>query len=476
VTKEEPKGLKDASETSDETPWMSPQSRRQVLKLAILGGVGTAVSAILAACGVGSGSASPASATTAASASVADIPSAAPSGTPGAPVQLKSWSPPHEDAVDTDKWKAIYATWNFDNPDIQVTEEIFSWDDYSGPKLVTAFAGGVGPDLFITSPGTFMDLANNNVMAPLDDIMADIKSGFQPAALAAASINDSIVGIPYEIQPLGLFYRKDYLDAAGVQPPTTWDELIEACKAIKGTKKTPLVMEVAPGPYQNFTWYPFAWMGGGDVMNADWTASTMTSSGVVAALDLWGRLIREGYVPKSIKTYSDDPAQLGNGETAMIIATIYSIAGMSTFPKVEYGIVPLPTPPGGQPVTVYGGFQQNVSSQSLHIDAAKKFAKWLWIDNLDWVRGWSCGFRTNVSPINDVNDFCLAKGEDPHVTQMRQVLMPIARSEPRYPKEVVTAVSDAIQAVQFGGKSGADAAATADTAINAFLKTYKGYH
>jgi multiple sugar transport system substrate-binding protein len=463
-------------ETARGPRWAVPQSRRQVLKLAVLAGIGTATSAVLAACGIGSGSSSPASTAAGQSTGPTPIPSSPASGTPVAPISLQSWSPPHEDGVDTDQWKQVYAKWNSENPDIQVTEQIFSWDDYSGPKLVTAFAGGVGPDLFITSPGTFMDLANNNVMAPLDDVMADVKSGFQPAALAAASLNGEVVGIPYEIQPLGLFYRKDYLLAAGVQPPTTWDELIEACKAIKATKHTPLVMEVAPGPYQNFTWYPFAWMGGGDVMNADWTQSTMRSDGVVAALDLWGRLIRDGYVPKSIKTYSDDPAQLGNGETAMIIATIYSIAGMSKFPDVEYGVVPLPSPPGGQPVTVYGGFQQNVSSQSQHIDAAKKFAKWLWVENEDWVKGWSCGFRTNVSPIISVNEGCLAKGEDPHVDQMRQVLMPIARSEPRYPKEVVTAVSNAIQAVQFGGSTGADAASKASDVIDAFLKSYKGYH
>jgi multiple sugar transport system substrate-binding protein len=392
------------------------------------------------------------------------------------PVTLKLWTPPHEDNVDTQQWKDIYATWNHAHPDIQVVEEVFSWDDYSGPKLVTAFAGGVGPDLFITSPGTFMDLANHNVMAPLDDVLADVKSEFQPAALAAASLNGSVVGIPYEIQPLGLFYRADYLRDAGVEPPKTWDELLAACAAIKGTGKTPLVMEVAPGPYQNFTWYPFAWMGGGDVMNADWTASTMKSDGVIAALDLWGKLLAEGFAPKSIKTYSDDPTQLGNGETAMMIATIYSIAGMRDFPDVEYGIVPLPVPAGGKPVTVYGGFQQNISSQSKHIDAAKEFARWLWVDDLHWIDGWACGFRTNVSPITSVNDYCLAQGEDLHVDAMRNVLMPIARSEPRYPKEVVSAVSDAIQAVQFGGQSGADAAADADDTINRFLATYNGYH
>jgi multiple sugar transport system substrate-binding protein len=217
-------------------------------------------------------------------------------------------------------------------------------------------------------------------------------------------------------------------------------------------------------------------MGGGDVLNADWTASTMKSDGIIKALDLWGRMLREGFAPKSVKTFSDDPTQLGNGECAMMIATIYSIAGMGAFPKVEYGVVPLPMPNGGQPVTVYGGFQQNVSSKSAHIDAAKQFAKWLWIDNKEWVKGWSCGFRTNVSPIISVNDACLSQGEDPHVDQMRKVLMPIARSEPRYPKQVVSAVSDAIQAVQFGGVSGADAASAAADTIDAFLKTYKGYH
>jgi ABC-type sugar transport system, periplasmic component len=377
---------------------------------------------------------------------------------------------------DADAWKNVVALWNSQNPDIQVTLETIPWDDYMGPKMTTAFAGDVGPDLFVTSAGDFMDLANNNTMAPVDDIMADVKSDFIPTTIEAASLNGKIVGIPYEMDPLGLFYRKDYLKAAGVEPPKTWDDLLAACKAIKATNKTPLVIETSPGAYQNFTWYPFAWMGGGDVMNADWTASTMRSDAVAAALDLWGTLLREGYAPKSATAPSWDSSQLGRGECAMQINSMAGMAGMKDFPDVAWDICPLPIPAGGQQMTVYGGFQQNVSSRSQHIDAAKKFARWLWVDNKDFVRGWACGFRTQGSPILSVTDYCATREIGRRVDYVEKVLLPIARAEPRFPKEVVQAVSDAIQGVQFAGMSAADAAATAADTVDKFLKTYKGYH
>jgi len=51
---------------------------------------------------------------------------------------------------------------------------------------------------------------------------------------------------------------------------------------------------------------------------------------------------------------------------------------------------------------------------------------------------------------------------------------PTGRGEPRYPPEVIKAISDAIQATQLGGQSADSAASTAAATINTYLSSYSG--
>ena len=51
------------------------------------------------------------------------------------------------------------------------------------------------------------------------------------------------------------------------------------------------------------------------------------------------------------------------------------------------GIGAFPVPGGertdGKPAVVKGGWQAFVNAKSAHVDEAKAFTKWLWVDNLD---------------------------------------------------------------------------------------------
>ena len=407
-------------------------------------------------------------------------PAASPSPYTGDVIHLTSWRyAPFDQEVKP--WEAVIAQWNQENPGIQVEVQSFPMDAYFGTTLPSAFAAGSGPDLFITSPGMALNFVNSGVAAPLDDLMADVKSGFRQNALDAVTVGGHIMSIPYEMEPVALYYRTDILEAAGIKPPTTWDELMAAAEALTTPDRSGLLIETSPGAYQAFTWYPFLWQGGGDVVDADWTQSQMTSDAAVNALDLWGNLINKGYAPKQSKTPSYDIGALARGETAMQISGIWSLADIKAYPDTPFDIVPLPIPTGGQPASVSGGFYQMVNANSPNLEAAKKFARWLWIDNKDWIKGWSCGFsapypeapHTEMAPQLAVAEACGDQG--PYIAKMNDIAN-TARPEPRYPQAILDAVTDAIQAVMFGGSSAQDAAAEADSTINAFLSTYEGAH
>jgi multiple sugar transport system substrate-binding protein len=375
----------------------------------------------------------------------------------------------HDDPVIRDAVKR----WNAANPKIQVKLQTFPADQYSGTKLTTAFAGGNGPDIFWISPGAFINYVNNGVAAPVDDIVD--KSAYNQAAVAAVSVNNHMYSVPFEMEPVALYYRKDSFAKAGLQPPATWDELLAAAKELTGGKQKGIVIEPAPGPYQNFTWYPFLWSAGGEVVDAASKKSALRTPQAASAFELWGKLVRDGYAPKKSATLTADPGPLGRGEAAMQVCGFWAIAQLKAgFPKVDYGIVPLPAAAGGKPMTVYGGWTQMINAKGGAIAQAKQFTKWLWMQDKTFPQQWACRHNSKFSPNPAINQQCADVFDKAPYDIFKNQILPTARAEPRYPDQVVKAVGDGLQAAMFSGKSGEQAAALAADKIDSFLSSYRG--
>ncbi|MBB5786303.1 ABC transporter substrate-binding protein [Jiangella mangrovi] len=369
--------------------------------------------------------------------------------------------------------EAAIERWNAENADMQVEFQTFPFADYTGTKLTTAFAAGNGPDVFWISPGAFLNYVNTGVSAPVDDLVD--KGGYNPASVAAVTVDGAMQALPFEIEPVALFYREDHLADAGLEPPTTWDGLFSAAQELTSGDRKGIIIEVAPGPYQNFTWYPFLWSAGGEVVNEDSTESALRSPEAAAAFDLWGRLVTEGYAPNDNATSTTDIGTLGRGETSMQVCGFWAIAALQEeFADQPINVIPIPAPDGGSPVSVYGGWTQMLNAESPRLDAAKAFTKWLWVDDDVFAEEWACRAGSKFSPREAVNEACAdVFGAATHSVFADQIL-PIARAEPRYPDQVVKAVGDGLQAAMFRGASGEEAAALAADAIDTFLSSYQG--
>lgn len=449
-------------------------TRRQFTTRALAAGVSmTVLPALLAACGgkakapaAGASGAAPAAGSSgAAGASLASA--------PAEKVTLQFWKFSNE--IDDAILKGAVTKWNGANSNIQVKFETFPQPDYSATKLTTAFASGAGPDVFWMSPGQFINYVNNGIAAPLDDIVD--KSAYNPASVKGVSVGGKMYALPFEQEPVGLYYRKDHFEAAGIKPPTTWDEFSAAAKALTTDKRKGVFIEVAPGPYQNFTWYPFLWSAGGEVVNADSTKSALRTPEAASAFDLWGKLVRDGYAPKKTTAITADLGPLARGECSMQVCGFWAIGQLkSAFPKEmgNIGIVALPAPAGGKPTTVYGGWTQMINAKSKHVEQAKAFTKGMWIDDNAFPEEWACRKGSKFSPRTAINDACAdVFGGEPHKAFTDKIL-PNAKPEPRYPDQIVKAVGDGLQAVMFSGKTGEQAAAIAADGIDKFLSSYKG--
>src|SRR5579859_2222915 len=98
-------------------------------------------------------------------------------------------------------------------------------------KVRAALLGSNAPDVF-ELPNPTVDQVKAGVIEPLDDIIADVKTDFLPASLKPLVINGKVYAIKMINDPTFVYYRKSMFQKAGLQPPTTIDELIAAAKKL----------------------------------------------------------------------------------------------------------------------------------------------------------------------------------------------------------------------------------------------------
>ena len=365
-------------------------------------------------------------------------------------------------------------TWNKQNPDTQVQLKLFPFNEYTGPVLTTAFASGNGPDVFWASPGTFLQYVSSGIAADLSSIFTPaLRKDLLPAAVQAVTVNGKPYAMPFEQEPVALFYNKDILTKYKLAVPKTWDELLKASETLKRAGVIPIVIEPAPGPYQNFTWYPFLWQTGANVADPTLSKATFDGKGGAQALDLWRTLIQKGYAPR---TASDCTCNIGStpfagGKAAMIVDGMWAIQLLQEAKKVNFGVTYLPTPTGKNPTTVYGGWTQVVNAKGANVEAAKRFTAWMWAQGTERPLEWVSKVNSKFSPRKSVTAAGKAYYDQPYLRDFRDLILPTARAEPRFPAEMVKIVGDAIQASMFRNVSGAQAAAQAQGQLTPYLKT-----
>ena len=143
----------------------------------------------------------------------------------------------------------VIQSYQQENPGIKVDYRIQSHKDYR-ERLQTAIASGNGPDIFryhsswVPMFGEDLAVLPANVMSA-----ADFKSTFYPSASQLLQIEGKIVGLPVMYEGLGLYYNKDILQTAGVEPPATWAELKKLATelSVPADKSTRLGGEITRG-------------------------------------------------------------------------------------------------------------------------------------------------------------------------------------------------------------------------------------
>ncbi|WP_169053878.1 extracellular solute-binding protein [Agromyces sp. H66] len=199
-----------------------------------------------------------------------------------------------------------------------------------GEQLTIQLNAGTAPDLFRSAPGRAAPSAVLNLVdaGKLLDLSGQPWAEHVPSAFAPLQEADGkLYAYPTFGQAILAFYNVAAFDKAGVEPPTTWSELIDVLDALKAAGVTPLSFGFADNYVTQFPTYALAssLVNGLEPDFYDELASGETS---FAESDGWREtfeklfsLIDDGYTNADPLGTPGDPAMqaVGTGEAAIVI-------------------------------------------------------------------------------------------------------------------------------------------------------------
>ena len=83
----------------------------------------------------------------------------------------------------------------------------------------------------IVANSSIVALMNEDVIQPLDGLLAEHGDGISPSQLI--TIDGKVMAVAFMANAQHLVYRKDVLEQIGVEPPATYEDLLAAAKMIR---------------------------------------------------------------------------------------------------------------------------------------------------------------------------------------------------------------------------------------------------
>ena len=289
-------------------------------------------------------------------------------------LSFTSWVPGMQKTVDL---------WNQQNPNIQVNyKEVATGGDGTYKAYANQIKAGNTGDLGMVE---FDSLPSFRVQDGLANIgscpgVADAVSKYVPWATKQVSFgeNGAVYGIPQDIGPMALYYRKDLFQKAGIAIPKTWDEYYQAAKKIKADGNF-----ITNFPPDQPAWLTaMAWQNGAKwFTNSDgkWTVN-LTDPKTEQIAGYWQKMIDEKLVDSQPQFNASENKALNTGKQWSLVSAAWYAKLLETGAentKGKWAVAPMPQwTAGGQVASNWGGSSTVVFKNSKHPAEAAKFATW----------------------------------------------------------------------------------------------------
>ncbi|WP_407317894.1 extracellular solute-binding protein [Isoptericola halotolerans] len=197
------------------------------------------------------------------------------------------------------------------------------------------------PDVLMLDNPDVQQIASSGALSPLGDY-GITGEGLPQGVVDAGTYEGALYGVTPVVNSIGLFYDADALAAAGLEPPSTWDELRTAAARLTTDDRYGLAFSATNTFEGTWQFLPFLWSNGAQEDELD-------SAAAVEALEFVDSLVADGSASTSVVNWSQNDVndQFLAGNAAMMINGPWNMPSLEEAEGLDYGSVPLPVPTAG---------------------------------------------------------------------------------------------------------------------------------
>lgn len=373
------------------------------------------------------------------------------------PVTLTWWDYYPDGGAPSTQLQELLEQYEKENPDVTIDREFIAYADLKQSLLQSAGASSL-PDLVVINGPDHQQFAELGLAANLDEKIAEWGEldAYPEGVIASATYEDSIYGLPASANCLALFYNTAMFEAAGIEPPTTWEEMEQAAAALTTPEHYGLAYSAINNQQAAFQYLPALWQSGADL-------DDLESDEAVASLDYWAGLMDTSSVSREALNWDQSAVatEFAQGRAAMMINGPWQLPFLATeAPQLDYGVALLPA--GDEEASVTGGENYMVMTGP-NEDAAWDVLQFLQEPEnatLMDIAGGSLPTRTDIDPFPDNDRIGV-------FTDQLQTARPRAYGASY--AEIADQLVIALQSRMTGGATSEDALTTAANAIAPLL-------
>ncbi len=243
-------------------------------------------------------------------------------------------------------------------------------------RIATYVQAGAPLDVVHADGGSAARAAAAGLLEPLDSVVEALggRDAFLPGRLLV--YGDHVYSINQAGTSPQLHYRKDLFEAAGLEPPTTWEELLHAAKTLHSDEVAGIALP--GGENRATTIYSgiFLWQNCGDFFDPELNV-TIDNERTHEALRMYAELLR--YAPPDAVSWAfNEPIEsFWSGRSAMVMYWHGLDLTFRQNPALveKIGVVPLPR--GRMLVTEQGGRYVSVFKSSKVPEEAKAWVQYI---------------------------------------------------------------------------------------------------
>lgn len=229
----------------------------------------------------------------------------------------------------------VIEDYNSSQEDYEVTAKYVPFDDFKKQLSIGASASEL-PDIVILDSPDHASYAEMGIFADISGKF-DV-SNYYEGTVDSCTVDDKLYGVPFGVNCLALYYNEDLLNDAGLQPPTTWEELKTTAKALTTDSVTGMALCSIQNEEGTFNFMPWVWSTGASSYEID-------SEGGIKALSFIQSLVKDGAMSSECInwTQGDVMNQFISGNVAMMENGPWQIPTMQKeAPDLNWGVTLLP--------------------------------------------------------------------------------------------------------------------------------------